>query len=328
MLRRAFSPPMGEFELIRRYFAAAPCAQATEGVALGIGDDCALLQTATGQQLAVSTDTLVAGVHFPCSCDPFLLGQRALAVSVSDLAAMGAEALGFTLAITLPEAEPAWLDGFARGLSRMARQCGIALVGGDTTRGPLSLTLSVFGQVPAGQALTRSGARPGDLLCVGGSLGDGAGALPLVLGESMATGDAADYLLQRYWSPEPQLALGQWLRGRATAALDISDGLLADCGHIAAASAVALRVERDRLPLSPALRALAGGRALDCALSGGDDYRLAFTLPAELLPALRAAWPAAAVIGQVQAGQGVHLLDGQGQPIEPPRAGYQHFAQD
>ena len=143
---------MGEFELIRRYFAAAPCAQAAEGVVLGIGDDCALLQPAVGQQLAVSTDTLVAGVHFPQPCDPFLLGQRALAVSVSDLAAMGAEPLGFTLALTLPEADPAWLEGFARGLSQMAGQCAIALVGGDTTRGPLSLTLSVFGQLPAGQA--------------------------------------------------------------------------------------------------------------------------------------------------------------------------------
>ena len=316
---------MGEFELIRRYFAAAPCAQAAEGVALGIGDDCALLQTASGQQLAVSTDTLVAGVHFPHPCDPFLLGQRALAVSVSDLAAMGAAPLAFTLALTLPAAEPAWLDGFARGLSQMAGQCGIALAGGDTTRGPLSLTLSVFGQVPTGQALTRDGARPGELLCVGGSLGDGAGALPLVLGRQQADGPHAEQLLQRYWAPQPQLALGLWLRGRATAALDISDGLLADCGHIATASQVALHIERDALPLSQALRHVAGGLALDCALAGGDDYRLAFTLPAELLPALRAQWPEAAAIGRVAAGEGVHLQDGQGRRVEPPRLGYQHF---
>ena len=316
---------MGEFELIRRYFAAAPCAQAAEAVALGIGDDCALLQPAGGQQLAVSTDTLVAGVHFPLACDAFLLGQRALAVSVSDLAAMGAEPLAFTLALTLPEAEPAWLEGFARGLSQMAQACAIALVGGDTTRGPLSLTLTVFGQVPAGLALTRGGARPGDLLCVGGSLGDGAGALPLVLGRQPAAGAHADYLLQRYWAPAPQLALGQWLRGRATAALDISDGLLADCGHIAAASGVALQIELDRLPLSPALRALAGEHALDCALAGGDDYRLAFTLPAELLGALQAQWPEAVAIGRVAVGQGVQLQDDQGRRVEPPRLGYQHF---
>ena len=317
---------MGEFELIRHYFAAAPCAQAAEGVALGIGDDCALLQLPPGRQLALSTDTLVAGVHFPAAGDPFLLGQRALAVSVSDLAAMGAEPLGFTLALTLPAADPAWLQDFARGLSQMATQCAIALVGGDTTRGPLSLTLSVFGSVPTGQALTRSGARPGDLLCVGGSLGDGAGALPLVLGEQQVAGEAADYLLQRYWAPQPQLALGQWLRGRATAALDISDGLLADCGHIASASGVALHIERERLPLSPALRALAGERAQDCALAGGDDYRLAFTLAEEFLPALQAQWPEAALIGRVVAGQGVQLLDGAGRRLELPRTGYQHFA--
>ena len=316
---------MGEFELIRRYFAAAPYAQAAEGVVLGIGDDCALLQPAVGQQLAVSTDTLVAGVHFPQPCDSFLLGQRALAVSVSDLAAMGAEPLGFTLALTLPEADPAWLEGFALGLSQMAGQCAIALVGGDTTRGPLSLTLSVFGQLPAGQALTRAGARPGDLLCVGGSLGDAAAALPLVLGQQVAAGAEADYLLQRYWAPQPQLALGQWLRGRASAALDVSDGLLADCGHIAKASAVALQVERDSLPLSVGLRTLAGERALDCALSGGDDYRLAFTLPAQYLPALRAQWPEAMVIGRAVAGQGVQLLDGAGRRLDPPSAGYQHF---
>lgn len=316
---------MGEFELIRRYFAAAPCARAAEGVVLGIGDDCALLQPAAGQQLAVSTDTLVAGVHFPVLCDPFLLGQRALAVSVSDLAAMGAESLGFTLALTLPDAEPAWLESFAKGLSQMAAQCGIALVGGDTTRGSLSLTLTVFGQVPAGQALIRGGARPGDLLCVGGTLGDGAGALPLVLGEQAATGRDGEYLLQRYWAPQPQLALGQWLRDKATAALDVSDGLLADCGHLALASSVALRVELEHLPLSPALRGVAGARALEHALAGGDDYRLVFTLPPELLPALRAQWPEAGVIGRALVGQGVQVIDGQGHRIEPPRAGYQHF---
>lgn len=316
---------MGEFELIGRYFATAPCAQAAEGVALGIGDDCALLQLSPGQQLALSTDTLVQGVHFPDSCDPFLLGQRALAVSVSDLAAMGAEPLGFTLALTLPEATAGWLEGFAHGLSQMAAQCSIALVGGDTTRGPLSLTLTVFGRVPVGQALSRAGAQPGDLLCVGGSLGDAAGALPLVLGQQRAEGEDADYLLQRYWAPRPQLALGQWLRGRATAALDISDGLLADCGHIATASGVALQIQCASLPLSPALRRLAGERALECALAGGDDYRLAFTLPSELFPELRAQWLDVMAIGHVVAGQGVQLLDASGFCREVPSAGYQHF---
>ncbi|HFJ9768659.1 thiamine-phosphate kinase, partial [Pseudomonas aeruginosa] len=146
---------MGEFELIRRFFAAAACAAPATEVALGIGDDCALLAPPAGEQLAVSTDTLVEGVHFPAGCDPFLLAQRALAVSASDLAAMGAAPLAFTLALTLPKADAEWLQGFARGLDAMARQCGLALVGGDTTRGPLSMTLTVFGRVPAGQALTR-----------------------------------------------------------------------------------------------------------------------------------------------------------------------------
>lgn len=317
---------MGEFELIRRYFASAACAAGGEAVALGIGDDCALLAPKAGEQLAISTDTLVVGVHFPTVCDPFLLGQRALAVSASDLAAMGASPIGFTLALTLPEADPAWLEGFARGLNQKAQECALALIGGDTTRGPLAMTVTVFGGVPAGQALTRAGARPGDLLCVGGPLGEAGGALPLVLGEMAAEPSVAEPLLARYWSPQPQLDFGQALRGKATAALDISDGLLADCGHIARASGVALIVEADKLPESPALEALLGAeRALDLKLGAGDDYVLAFTLPAEYLPALSANWPALRVVGRVEAGSGVRVLDGAGVDITPRQGGYLHF---
>lgn len=317
---------MGEFELIRNFFAAAPCAQGGEGVALGIGDDCALLAIPPGEQLAISTDTLVAGVHFADPCDPFLLGQRSLAVAVSDLAAMGATPVAFTLALTLPTGTSDWLEAFARGLNLMAQNCRVALVGGDTTRGPLSLTMTVFGRVPTGLALTRSGARPGDLLCVGGELGNGAGALPLVLGQRTVEAAIADPLLAHYWSPQPQLALGQALRGKATAALDISDGLLADCGHIALASKVGIRVERSRLPLSKALLAFLGqSDAEQAALSGGDDYVLAFTLPPAELPSLLAdGWPIH-VLGQVVAGQGVILLDADGHDITPPIRGYQHF---
>ncbi|UYP31147.1 thiamine-phosphate kinase [Pseudomonas sp. Z8(2022)] len=317
---------MGEFELIRHYFAAAPCAQGGDGVVRGIGDDCALLALPAGEQLAVSTDTLVAGVHFPEASDAFLLGQRALAVSASDLAAMGATPQAFTLALTLPSASETWLAEFARGLQSMAQSCSLALVGGDTTRGPLSLTLTVFGRVPVGKALLRSGAQVGDLLCVGGELGDAAGALPLVLGQRETTPEISAALLARYWSPQPQLALGQALRGRASAALDISDGLLADCGHIARASQVALQIELARIPLSAALRAFAGEeQARLCALGGGDDYRLAFTLQPDLLAQLQADWPEVRVIGRVLPGSGVQLLDAAGQPIEPPRGGYQHF---
>ncbi|VXC53485.1 thiamin-monophosphate kinase [Pseudomonas sp. 8BK] len=317
---------MGEFELIRQFFAAASCAQAGEGVALGIGDDCALLQVPAGEQLAISTDTLVAGVHFPESPDPFLLAQRALGVSVSDLAAMGATPVGFTLALSLPSAEPNWLQAFASGLDQMAQHCAIRLIGGDTTRGPLSLTLTVFGRVPTGMALTRKGAQIGDLLCVGGELGDAAGALPLVLGQRQTEPAVAEPLLARYWSPMPQLGLGLALRGKATAALDISDGLLADCGHIAAASGVELLIEQAQVPMSAALLAFAGAPAArQCALSGGDDYRLAFTLPKQYLADLQqAGWPVR-VIGRVVAGQGVTLLDSQGQPVQQPHSGYQHF---
>ena len=249
---------MGEFELIRHYFAAASCAQGGEGVVLGIGDDCALLELPVGEQLAVSTDTLVEGVHFPAACDPLLLGQRSLAVAVSDLAAMGADPIGVTLALTLPRVGADWLRQFADGLNLMAHRCGVSLIGGDTTRGPLSITVTVFGKVPAGQALRRSGARPGDLLCVGGHLGNAAGALPLVLGQRQAPVEVAEPLLAHYWSPMPQLVLGRRLRGLATAALDISDGLLADCGHIAKASGVALEVNAEQVPVSPALEAFLG----------------------------------------------------------------------
>ncbi|MCQ2030059.1 thiamine-phosphate kinase [Stutzerimonas zhaodongensis] len=317
---------MGEFELIRQYFAAAACARAGGDVVLGIGDDCALLAVPPGEQLAISTDSLTVGVHFPDRCDPYLLGQRALAVSTSDLAGMGATPIGFTLALTLPSVDPDWLAEFTRGLETMAAGCAMRLIGGDTTRGPLSMTLTVFGRLPAGAALLRSGARPGDLLCVGGALGDAAGALPIVLGERPADSAQASALLRRYWSPQPQLALGQALRGRATAALDISDGLLADCAHIAGASGVALQIEQARLPFSDALLAVAGAeRALQHALAGGDDYLLAFTLPSAELPSLLdEGWPVH-VIGRVSAGDGVQLLDSNGSAVTVSHRGFNHF---
>ncbi|MBJ9977447.1 thiamine-phosphate kinase [Pseudomonas sp. S75] len=320
---------MDEFELIRRFFATAHCALHGEGqgVVLGIGDDCALLELAAGQQLAVSTDTLVAGVHFPAVCDPSLLGQRALAVAASDLAAMGAKAIGFTLALTLPEVDAQWLKGFSEGLSRAAHRCRMSLIGGDTTRGPLSLTLTVFGQVPAGKALRRDGARPGDLLCVGDTLGAAAGALPLVLGEHEAPPELARVLLGRYWAPMPQLTLGQWLLGHASAALDISDGLLADCGHIAKASGVALEVNQHQVPVSTELEALLGrDAAIQAALTGGDDYVLAFTIaPAALQALVLPGFLRVHVIGRVLEGQGVVLRDRQGHDVTPLQRGYQHF---
>ena len=319
---------MGEFDLIRKYFATASCTQVGESITLGIGDDCALLALPSGEQMVISTHTLVAGVHFVDPCDPFLLGQRSLAVAVSDLAAMGAHPLAFVLALTTPTGDADWLKSYVLGLNAMAQSCGVALVGGDTTQGPLSLTLTVFGRVPDGQALTRSGAQQGDLLCVGGELGNAAAALPLVLGQRSADDAISDIFLSHYWSPQPQLALGLALRGKATSAMDISDGLLADCDHIAKASSVRLVVECQRLPLSKDLLEFVGvEEARVAALSGGDDYVLAFTLPpVNLVPLLSIGCPIH-VIGRVEAGQGVRLIDASGRELTQPVRGYQHFSE-
>ena len=324
---------LDEFDLIARYFRTERLERAVDAGAtvLGIGDDAAVLQPAAGQQLVISTDTLVEGVHFPKDCPAAELGYRALAVAVSDLAAMAASPLGFTLALSLPQATPGWLQAFSSGLADAARDAGINLIGGDTTRGPLNIGVTVLGQVPAGQALTRSGARPGDLLCVGGSLGDGAAGLEVVLGKPLPAGlpmAAQDYLHRRFWRPLPQLALGQLLRGVATAGLDISDGLLADAGHIASASGVRLLINGPQLPMSDALRSWSERQQLDWMLRGGDDYVLLFTLPRAARSQLerwRAAGHAVCVIGEVQGGQGVQLDLGLGpKPIDGP-GGYQHF---
>ena len=329
---------MGEFELIRHYFAAAPCAQAAAGVALGIGDDCALLELPAGEQLAISTDTLVAGVHFPDPCDAFLLGQRVLAVAASDLAAMGATPLGFTLALCLPQAAGAWLQDFARGLNQMAAHCGLALIGGDTTRGPLSLTVTVFGRLPRGQALLRSGAQVGDLLCVGGSLGDAAAALPLVLGQQQAAPEVSAALLAQYWSPRPQLALGQALRGIATSAIDISDGLLGDVGHILRQSRVGARIDTsiamnllaNSIQLTRATGLFSSELQLEYVLAGGDDYELAFTAPAAQRQAVQAAAAQAQTpvtrIGAIEAETGVRLHDADGSLVQRAYASFDHFA--
>ncbi|WP_071873269.1 thiamine-phosphate kinase [Atopomonas hussainii] len=319
--------PAGEFALIARYFASAACAAAGEELALGIGDDCAILSLAAEQQLAVSTDTLNQGVHFPAGADPRLLAWRALGCTLSDLAAMGAKPVGFTLALSLPEADDAWLAAFAEGLNTAAQQYRVRLVGGDTTRGPLSLTLTVLGRVPHGMALKRSGAQVGDLLCVGGVLGQAAAALPWVLGERLPEA-AAEGLLHRYWQPAPQLALGRALRGRATSAIDISDGLLADCGHLAKASNVLLEIDSARVPLDANAVALLGAeQAQACALRGGDDYRLAFTLPLRCLEGLQAEGYAVSVIGRVrskQVGGALELLHN-GRRETVTQGGYQHF---
>ncbi|QIB50745.1 thiamine-phosphate kinase [Pseudomonas sp. OIL-1] len=324
---------LGEFELIKRYFrgAALEAAGDQSAIALGIGDDAALLNIPSYRQLVISTDSLVQDTHFPSNCSPDDLGYRALAVAVSDLAAMAARPLAFTLALTLPDVEENWLNDFARGLAEAAQAFQISLIGGDTTRGPLNIGVTVFGDVPCGLGLQRSGAMPGDLLCVGGPLGDGAGGLAVVLGQDMpATLSIADrnYLYQRFWRPRAQCELGQALAGIASAGLDVSDGLLADAGHLASRSGVAVHIGADDLPHSPALGNWQASQRLQWMLGGGDDYVLLFSLPASHRASLDE-WQArgwsVSVIGEIRAGEGVWLDEGTGPQRVGRPAGYNHF---
>lgn len=316
---------MQEFELIRQIFRNADYAQPNAQIAQSIGDDCALLNIPADQQLAVTTDSLLENVHFPTNSDPFLLGQRALAVAVSDLAAAGATPLAFTLAISLPKPDVAWLQSFSRGLAVMAEHCQIRLVGGDTTAGPLNIGITAMGHVPQGCGLLRSGASAGELLFVSGPLGAAAAALTLFNGDSSLAEDTQQQLLDAFWAPQPQLALGQWLRGKAGAVQDISDGLLADAGHIAHESGVQLCIEQHKVPLASAAVACDAQQALNWALSGGDDYQLLFTLAPIYQEQLLQAYPQAVCIGAVRAGQSVQLVDDQGRSLTYTKTGYQHF---
>ena len=266
---------IGEFDLIQRWFAR-PAKRAV----LGAGDDCALLQPAPGMQLAVSTDMLVEGRHFLSTVAPDRLGHKALAVNLSDLAACGASPLAFTLALALPRVDEVFLDGFARGLFALADAHGIEVIGGDTTAGPLNICIAVFGEVPAGQALLRSGARVGDELWVSGTLGDARLALEVFRGSVALDADAFEAMRARMELPTPRVALGIALRGVATSAIDISDGLLGDLRHVLRRSGVGARLDADALPASAVLAAQPLELRRECTLAGGDDYELLFTAPA------------------------------------------------
>lgn len=320
---------MDEFALIRRYFS--PLAPAGTGVVLGIGDDAALLSVGAGDELVVTTDTLVAGRHFPLDTAPFDIGWKALAVNLSDLAAMGAEARWFTLALTLPDADPQWLDSFAAGLQALARQHSIALVGGDTTRGPLSITITAMGSVASGAALRRSGARPGDLVCVTGYLGDAALALRLVDGRFACGSIAADqklYLRARLDRPQPRLAAGLALRGLATAMIDLSDGLAGDLNHLLTASGCGAQVNCSALPASAAFACNAPqAERIALQVGGGDDYELCLCLPPEHLDTARARLNVGlTVIGRISAEPGLHWIDVNGARLDVAPHGYRHFA--
>lgn len=321
---------MGEFELIRHYFRQHSAESAPESVLLGVGDDAALLQPPAGEALAVTVDTLVAGSHFPEGAPAEEIAQRALRVNLSDLAAMGAKPLWFTLALTLPEASDDWLRDFSRGLFAVAEEYGCTLVGGDTTRGPLTITLQLMGSVPAGLALRRDGASAGDYVLVTHTLGDSAAGLAVLQNRlSKTLGDeVSTYLTDRYWRPTPRLEAATRLTGIASAALDISDGLVADLGHICEASDLGAEVFVEDLPLSPALEAATDEtQARQWALCGGDDYELCFTVPesrmGELGMLIASGALQATVVGRMRAGSGVDCRL-HGEPFATQQ-GYTHF---
>jgi len=316
---------IGEFEIIARYFTRAT---ADRDVVLGVGDDAAVL--AVGGHLAVTVDTLIAGVHFPDGMAPHALGHRLMAVNLSDLAAMGARPRWCTLALTLPSADELWLDGFSRGLFELADRYGVSLVGGNLTRGPLSLTLQLMGKVEPRNMLTRSGGHVGDDIYVTGTLGDSSAGIMLILERSAAPqGSAAAALKERFYRPVPRVGAGLALGPLATAAIDVSDGLLADLDHICKASACGATIDVERVPLSAELLSMFPPQeALAHALGGGDDYELCFTAPPsradEIEAALEAADTPVRRIGQLIAGQTV-VCRRDGDPFTPAVRGFRHF---
>ena len=328
---------MGEFDLIARYFT-----RPTPRAVLGVGDDCALLQPKPGTQLAISSDMLVEGRHFFADADPFALGHKALAVNLSDLAACGATPLAFTLALALPDVNETWLQGFSRGLLALADAHGCELVGGDTTQGPLNICITVFGEVPVvngkSQALLRSGARPGDDVYVSGTLGDARLALDALRGMLVLPPALLAQARMRLEQPTPRVALGQALRGVASAALDLSDGLLGDLGHILKASGVGATLDTSiamQLIAACAHPACTTGlislkKQLECVLAGGDDYELAFTAPPAarqaVLAAARLAETPVTRMGRIDAEPGLRLVDAQGQRLSGHYSSFDHFA--
>lgn len=319
----------GEFDLIARYFDRFKSVR--RDVQLGIGDDCALLTVPEKQLLAISTDTLVSGIHFLADIDPADLGYKALAVNLSDLAAMGADPAWLSLALTLPEVNEEWLKAFSDSLFEQMNYYGMQLIGGDTTRGPLSMTLTIHGLIPAGRALTRSGARIGDWIYVTGTLGDSAAGLA-ILQDRLQVADQASqvYLLARHLRPQPRVLQGQALRDLASSAIDLSDGLISDLKHVLNASECGARIELDELPMSQTLTSNTDAdQALRWALTGGEDYELCFTVPEINRGALEVALSHLGAdytcIGQIgPQSEGMKFYRDQ-QEVELPWSGYDHF---
>lgn len=317
---------LSEFEIIQRFFHRGAISR--QDVALGIGDDGAVVRVADGRDLVISTDMLISGVHFPADAEPDDIGFRSLAVNLSDLAAMGAEPAWATLVLSLPEAREPWLSAFARGFFSLADEASVQLIGGDITRGPLTITVSVYGSVPRGEALLRSGARPGDRIFVTGTLGDAAAALEPDLGTAPAI--HTQVLRQRLLRPTPRFIVGVGLRGMASSAIDISDGLASDLGHIIEASGVGARIEVALLPLSePLCHLLMRQRAWKLALTGGDDYELCFTAPPRhgaLVAGLAHSSDCAITqIGVIESERGLRWITPDGGLLPIARPGYRHF---
>jgi thiamine-monophosphate kinase len=316
---------LSEFEIIRRYFT-----RPAPNTVLGVGDDCALIQVNPGEELAVSTDMLIAGRHFHRDVDPAKLGHKALAVNLSDMAAMGATPRWATLALALPEANAAWLEPFARGFLQLAKRYRIDLIGGDTTRGPLTICVQIMGEVPAGAALRRDGAQPGDEIWVSGQLGDAALVLAHLDHSIVLEPHEVAMYVSRLHEPAPRVGLGRALLGVAHSCIDISDGLAADLGHILERSQVAAVVELARVPRSRLIdRKLPTPVALRALLAGGDDYELCFTAPperrGEILQIGKRVGIALTTVGRIEAGSGLAVLDEADQAVDIGVTGWDHF---
>jgi thiamine-monophosphate kinase len=322
---------LSEFDVIRKFFSRAP--RAGNRVSLGVGDDAALVNIAPGHELVAACDMMLVGQHFLADVEPAKLGHKCLAVNLSDMAAMGAVPRWCLLALALPVADEAWLAEFARGFHDLADRYGVDLIGGDTTRGPYTACVQILGEVPAGSALRRDGARVGDDVWVSGTLGDAAIGLAHLRGEVKLDARAASHCLQRLETPQPRVVLGEALRELAHSAIDISDGFAADLGHILNRSRVGAEIEFERLPRSDALIRISdahGERVRDAVLGGGDDYELCFTAGAGQRTTLAELAHKLGLrlsrVGQIVAGAGLVVRDSHGRNIAPPKTGFDHFA--
>ncbi len=319
--------PTTEFELITHYFSQS--FPERPEIVLGIGDDAALCTVSPTMQLAISVDTLVAGVHFPLTTSPYDIGYKSLAVNLSDMAAMAATPAWFTLALTCPHINETWLQGFTEGLLELATATQVCLIGGDTTRGPLTITIQIIGLVPAGQALLRRGATVGDGIYVTGTLGEAGLALQWKTHQLYLAPELQESVELRLNRPTPRLQEGLALRGIASSAIDISDGLLADLGHILTASGVGATLQLADLPLSPLMRKhLSLQTTWQLALSAGDDYELCFTVPPHQEKRLATVLPPHSYtrIGKIERALGLRCIDHEGQLFVPPQKGYDHFS--